>query len=77
VALVAETTRHALLERSRRRCECQSPMCRHHRGGFRCTRGLRGDDWEVVMREEGPGEKLWNLLAVCPECYPHLRDAGA
>jgi hypothetical protein len=28
------------------------------------------------MREEGAGEKLWNLLAVCPECYPNVRDAG-
>lgn len=76
MALVTETTRQALMERSRRRCECQSSKCRHHRPGSRCTRGLRGDEWEVVMREEGAGEKLWNLLAVCPECYPNVRDAG-
>lgn len=76
MALVTEATRQALLERSRRRCECQSPRCRHHRGGARCRNGLRGDEWEVVMREEGAGEKLWNLLAVCPTCYPNVRDAG-
>lgn len=76
MTLVTETTRAALLERSRRRCECHGPACPHHRPAARCTRGLRGEDWEVVMREEGAGEKLWNLLAVCPACHPHVRDAG-
>lgn len=76
MALVTEATRQALLERSHRRCECQGDKCRHHRPGARCTHGLRGDEWEVVMREEGAGERLWNLLAVCPECYPRIRDGG-
>lgn len=67
---ISEATRKALQERARNRCECHSPSCRHHRGGTRCPRGVRGDDWHVVVREEGAGEKLWNLLAVCPACAP-------
>lgn len=45
--------------------------------GSRCTHGLPADDWEVAMREEGAGQKLWNLLAVCPECRPPCVTPGA
>lgn len=65
---ITETTRQALLERAGRRCECHSPSCRHHRPGTRCRNGLRGDEWVAAVREEGAGEKLWNLVARCPQC---------
>jgi len=62
-------TRKALLSRAARRCECQNPECRHHLAGRRCPRGLREGEWYVVVREKGAGEKLWNLLAMCSECF--------
>lgn len=75
MTVISDDTRRALLERSGHRCECHSPACRHHRPGTRCPRGLRGDDWHVRVREEGAGEKLWNLVAVCPAC--HVAGGGA
>ena len=66
---ISESTRQALIERAGRRCECHSPECRHHRPGARCPRGLRGDEWYVMVRERGSGEKMWNLLAMCSECF--------
>lgn len=68
MTVVSNETRKALIERSGRRCECHSPRCKHHRPGARCPRGLRGEDWYVSVREEGAGERLWNLVATCPEC---------
>jgi hypothetical protein len=65
---ISAATREALLERAGRRCECHSPACRHHRPGTRCKNGLRGDEWTVTVRERGAGEKLWNLVATCPQC---------
>lgn len=76
MTLVTESTRKALFDRSGLRCECHNPACRHHRPGQRCPRGIRGDQWHVVIREEGAGEKLWNLLAVCPACFKVAMDAG-
>lgn len=69
MTVIEDSTRKSLVERALRRCECQNPECRHHRAGTRCTRGLRGEDWYVVVREPNAGEKLWNLLAMCPECF--------
>lgn len=67
--MITEKTKQDLLTRSRRRCECERADCRHHRPNARCPRGLRGAEWYVVQREAGAGEKLWNLFAVCRECY--------
>lgn len=66
---IDDNTREALIKRAARRCECHNPECRHHRAGARCPRGLRGEDWYVVTRETKAGEKLWNLLAMCSECF--------
>lgn len=63
----------ALLQRAGRRCECHSPACRHHRAGTRCSNGLRGDEWVTVARTPGAGDKLWNLLAMCPRCAANAR----
>ncbi|MGD8320044.1 MAG: hypothetical protein PVJ02_06305 [Gemmatimonadota bacterium] len=66
---ISEATRKALLERAEGRCECHSPECRHHRPASRCPRGLRHGRWYAVVREKGAGERLWNLVAMCPQCY--------
>ncbi len=67
--MISEKTKDELSTRAGRRCECHRADCRHHRANQRCPRGLRGDDWHVIQREVGAGEKLWNLLAVCRDCH--------
>ncbi|GMV07881.1 MAG: hypothetical protein AMXMBFR53_41560 [Gemmatimonadota bacterium] len=76
MTLVSEAVRNELLRRAEYRCECHSPLCRHHRPGSRCTRGLRSGDWAAMVREKGAGEKLWNLVAMCPQCAVTNRDAA-
>lgn len=68
MTLVREDVRRELLQRAEYRCECHSPLCRHHRSGARCPKGLRSGDWAAVVREKGAGERLWNLVAMCPMC---------
>ncbi len=67
--MISEQTKADLVNRAGRRCECIRTDCRHHRPKQRCPRGLRGSEWSVVQREEGAGEKLWNLLSMCQDCY--------
>jgi hypothetical protein len=69
MTLIDSKTRKSLLDRAARRCECQNPECRHHLAGRRCPRGLRAGEWYVVVRERGAGNKLWNLWAMCSECF--------
>lgn len=47
-----------VLEGPGRRCECVSKNCRHHRGGSRCPKGLRGSEWTMYYRTESPGANL-------------------
>ena len=66
---VSDEIKEQILARSGRRCECVSEKCRHHRGGSRCPKGLRPDQWQVHVRSETAGDQLWNLDAWCDACY--------
>ncbi len=66
---ITDEMRANVLERSGRRCECQSGNCRHHRRGGRCKHGLRGDQWKIYWRTDGGGDQQWNLEAWCLECF--------
>ena len=75
--MISQETKDAMAKRANLRCECHRADCRHHRPNKRCPRGLRGIDWYIIQREPNAGEKLWNLVAACRECYvsakqPHL-----
>jgi len=67
--LISEETKQVMMTRAGMRCECHRADCGHHRSGTRCPRGLRSIDWYIIQREEGAGEKLWNLVAACRECF--------
>lgn len=51
------------------RCECLGANCRNHRGGARCKRGLRGDQWKVYWRTEKGGTARENIDAWCLDCF--------
>jgi hypothetical protein len=57
------------LEQAGRRCECVGKDCRHHLGGGRCKRGLRGDQWKVFWHTESGGATRNNIEAWCLECF--------
>ena len=67
--MISDETKQAMITRAGLRCECHRADCKHHRPNQRCPRGLRGLDWYIIQREEGAGEKLWNLVAACRECF--------
>lgn len=67
--MISEATKQELFKRAGMRCECHRADCPHHRPNQRCPRGLRSVDWHVIQREPGAGEKLWNLVAACRECF--------
>jgi class 3 adenylate cyclase len=56
-------------EQAGNRCECLGANCRHHRGGARCKRGLRGDQWKVYWRTEKGGTARDNIDAWCLDCF--------
>ena len=66
---ITDAMRQEVLERSGRRCECQSKNCRHHRPSARCKNGLRGSEWKIYYRTEAAGANLWNLEAWCLRCF--------
>lgn len=68
VKITAEV-RALAMEQAGRRCQCTGKSCRHHLGGARCKRGLRGDDWKVFWRKEDGGTTPDNIEAWCTECF--------
>ena len=68
VRITEEVRAHAR-DQAEGRCECRGASCRHHRGGARCKRGLRGDQWKVYWRSEGEGTARGNIDAWCLECF--------
>jgi len=74
--VISQETKDAMAKRANLRCECHRADCRHHRPSKRCPRGLRGIDWYIIQREVGAGEKLWNLVAACRECYVSAKQTN-
>ena len=71
---ITPDVRAKAIEWAERRCECTGDGCRHHRGGSRCRKGLRGDDWKVYWRSEDAGATRENIEAWCLECFSNNFD---
>ena len=62
------------MEWAERRCECSGDNCSHHRGGARCKKGLRGDDWKIYWRRAEVGATRDNVRAWCLTCFGNNFD---
>jgi hypothetical protein len=74
--VVSRSTKKALYERAKGRCECHMRVCTHHRAGRRCPHRLVSGYWDAHHRNANGPDTLGNLIAMCATCHKNTRTYG-